>query len=289
VVDGPNLYAYVRQNPWSKFDPLGLQGNWNGHRRGAKWRAQNKIRRQQAKGSGLAGFSRAVPGAIQGAVNIASYATVGGWIERGLDKATGRDSNGIRNEFFNSWKGQIDSGAASARGGDADSQAFQENAQVVELVSGFAMVVPAARALRGNSLADDSAKIIDSASDVSRVTQKFVTKELNGKITVTHKDSGSFFEAHRLDDGSVYLDMIEVAEKVQKQGIGRQLYEKMFGQIGDTSKVRARLDYDNYDSMAGKGKGVIDTHHGKMMDELGYDTKVLSDTGDSAVVESTKR
>ncbi|MBL9117111.1 MAG: RHS repeat protein [Verrucomicrobiaceae bacterium] len=24
-VDGPNLYAYVRQNPWSKFDPLGLE------------------------------------------------------------------------------------------------------------------------------------------------------------------------------------------------------------------------------------------------------------------------
>jgi RHS repeat-associated protein len=22
--DGPNLYAYVRQNPWSKFGPLGL-------------------------------------------------------------------------------------------------------------------------------------------------------------------------------------------------------------------------------------------------------------------------
>jgi RHS repeat-associated protein len=28
-VDGPNLYAYVRQNPWSSFDPLGLQEyNW---------------------------------------------------------------------------------------------------------------------------------------------------------------------------------------------------------------------------------------------------------------------
>jgi len=23
-VDGPNLYAYVRQNPWTKFDPEGL-------------------------------------------------------------------------------------------------------------------------------------------------------------------------------------------------------------------------------------------------------------------------
>jgi RHS repeat-associated protein len=26
-VDGPNLYTYVNQNPWSKFDPLGLQGD----------------------------------------------------------------------------------------------------------------------------------------------------------------------------------------------------------------------------------------------------------------------
>jgi hypothetical protein len=25
--DGPNLYAYVMQNPWSKFDPLGLEKN----------------------------------------------------------------------------------------------------------------------------------------------------------------------------------------------------------------------------------------------------------------------
>ena len=25
MVDGPNLYAYVRQNPWTKFDPEGLQ------------------------------------------------------------------------------------------------------------------------------------------------------------------------------------------------------------------------------------------------------------------------
>jgi RHS repeat-associated protein len=27
-VDGPNLYAYVRQNPWSKFDPDGLAKKW---------------------------------------------------------------------------------------------------------------------------------------------------------------------------------------------------------------------------------------------------------------------
>ena len=26
-VDGPNLYCYVKQNPWTKFDPLGLEPN----------------------------------------------------------------------------------------------------------------------------------------------------------------------------------------------------------------------------------------------------------------------
>ena len=26
MVDGPNLYAYVRQNPWTAFDPEGLSG-----------------------------------------------------------------------------------------------------------------------------------------------------------------------------------------------------------------------------------------------------------------------
>lgn len=28
-VDGPNLYAYVKQNPWSVFDPLGLESEWH--------------------------------------------------------------------------------------------------------------------------------------------------------------------------------------------------------------------------------------------------------------------
>ncbi|MGF1448616.1 MAG: RHS repeat-associated core domain-containing protein [Opitutales bacterium] len=28
-VDGPNVYTYVRQNPWTVFDPKGLQANIN--------------------------------------------------------------------------------------------------------------------------------------------------------------------------------------------------------------------------------------------------------------------
>jgi len=27
-VDGPNVYTYVRQNPWTMFDPLGLSPAW---------------------------------------------------------------------------------------------------------------------------------------------------------------------------------------------------------------------------------------------------------------------
>ena len=35
-VDGPNLYAYVRQNPWTKFDPHGLSESWPWLPRSAK-------------------------------------------------------------------------------------------------------------------------------------------------------------------------------------------------------------------------------------------------------------
>jgi RHS repeat-associated protein len=36
-VDGPNLYAYVRQNPWTMFDPLGLESESEKH-----WKAEGK-------------------------------------------------------------------------------------------------------------------------------------------------------------------------------------------------------------------------------------------------------
>jgi len=39
-VDGPNLYAYVRQNPWSAFDPEGLETVAQ-HTANAQWAAKN--------------------------------------------------------------------------------------------------------------------------------------------------------------------------------------------------------------------------------------------------------
>jgi len=62
-VDGPNLYAYVRQNPWSKFDPEGLSA--------AGWFADSFLNADTVKGG------------VE-LVRGADYATAAGWEEAGV-------------------------------------------------------------------------------------------------------------------------------------------------------------------------------------------------------------
>ncbi len=60
-VDGPNMYAYVRQNPWTMFDPLGL---WEENEHFKKWSSR-------ANDPNLGFFSRmaAIPMAVGEALN----------------------------------------------------------------------------------------------------------------------------------------------------------------------------------------------------------------------------
>jgi RHS repeat-associated protein len=63
-VDGPNLYAYVRQNPWSKFDPHGLTG-WQLHHPGAPPHLQNtnpEVNEGFKRGAGAAALAVGVFG-----------------------------------------------------------------------------------------------------------------------------------------------------------------------------------------------------------------------------------
>jgi len=58
-VDGPNLYAYVKQNPWTKFDPEGLNATWGGNNWFANWILPDPVSHWQA---GSAGAEQMVSG-----------------------------------------------------------------------------------------------------------------------------------------------------------------------------------------------------------------------------------
>lgn len=53
-IDGPNLYAYVRQNPWGKFDPEGLNETWGGDNWFANWVLPDPVAHYHASQAGAA-------------------------------------------------------------------------------------------------------------------------------------------------------------------------------------------------------------------------------------------
>lgn len=59
VADGPNLYAYVHQNPWTKFDPLGLQIGYQGY-----WSEMGEVWK---------GYGNAAAGTVTGIIEVASH------------------------------------------------------------------------------------------------------------------------------------------------------------------------------------------------------------------------
>ena len=65
-VDGPNVYTYVRQNPWTFFDPLGLSPKYH-------WYHGGFVRSELEAGSGwiMDGVANAGLGAVQGMMWVA--------------------------------------------------------------------------------------------------------------------------------------------------------------------------------------------------------------------------
>ncbi|MCW1916907.1 hypothetical protein OJ996_25185, partial [Luteolibacter sp. GHJ8] len=80
-VDGPNVYAYVRQNPWSAFDPEGLFmqsfGDW----------AAEKFGAPPAPVAFMAKHSGKVTGTVHAINGAASFVPVLGKVADGLDAA----------------------------------------------------------------------------------------------------------------------------------------------------------------------------------------------------------
>ena len=123
----------------------------------------------------------------------------------------------------------------------------------------------------------------------------YYTKEsaYNGvlRLSVCPKDSiyatDAFIEAYSLSEGTLHMKMLNVPDALKAQGIGRALMYQMIQRFPNVTRVKAELWEDNLATFRATGD-VLKTHYGKVMDELGFDTRVTSD-GYVPTVESTRR
>ena len=94
---GPNLYTYVRQNPWTKFDPLGLTDEEIWLRSTGKLNAQGlapgtPYRPPQGLSPRIAGGLQMVGGGAEAAVGLLAVSTGGGAIPGLIAIAHGYDN-----------------------------------------------------------------------------------------------------------------------------------------------------------------------------------------------------
>jgi RHS repeat-associated protein len=125
-VDGPNVYTYVVQNPWTKFDPLGLQGarTYSAAVNAAK--AQGRENMKNTLGGGLAGVQNFGISSVQ----AVGFVLSGGEISSG---------------HMAPWRNAVDKANASVLGIDTNSSQYQTAKELTSL----GLEVAAAKAAAG--------------------------------------------------------------------------------------------------------------------------------------------
>ena len=172
-VDGPNLYSYVRQNPWTAFDPEGLQTARelmkdelsemaaNGDQAAAK--DLNQIQRQEAQ------FNSDVQG-LKAATNVVASLNP---VQNVITAATGKDSLGD------------------------NVSGFEQTAAIVAVVAGPAekvaskVIKEVAAGVKIGKAAEEGAKIEKSAQTVAKEAENIAKGEEGVVYKVSGKDTPS--------------------------------------------------------------------------------------------------
>jgi RHS repeat-associated protein len=154
-VDGPNLYAYVKQNPWTFFDPLGLQKGRTGYRN----RSNEKFAANggwKTVGAGAwAGAGRSVPDLARLSVVTNPIAIT----EHAVSKLTGHDSAISKtNRAVDSYNAEISSSVANVTGTDANSPNFKGGEVAGEVLAPLPPLAKGAKVLKGALNGVESAK-----------------------------------------------------------------------------------------------------------------------------------
>jgi len=162
-VDGPNVYTYVVQNPWTMFDPLGLNRMTPG-----KTAAHNRARAQWKADGGWAQVPAAAwSGTSRGVVNVSAGI---GWL--GATSASGYEQmilgTNHSGEFASALMGEaqakndgISQTVAGTTGVSVDGAAFKSVEQVTEFVTETALPVGALN--KANQLRNAGTEVTESA------------------------------------------------------------------------------------------------------------------------------
>jgi RHS repeat-associated protein len=219
-VDGPNVYTYVAQNPWTAFDPEGLfmqiVGNWLGKH----WQAPQAVR-------SMANHTGTVVNVTQGTLAVASMVPVAGKIADGL-------SAGISAAEGNYGEAALTAGGGSAGKLLARAKGIMNVADAGADVSKIIREGGEQIQKNGDGLAGASAKATKEASDaaVSKYrggSHRDMTRTKNDGLDSHHMpDRQADLNVHSNDGPSIQMDQVDhwKTSSNNRSGRGAARYKK---------------------------------------------------------------
>ena len=182
------VLVYVRQNPWTFFDPLGLQQgrpkNWGKHRM-EKLKAQGRYKTpgQAWNDIGTSIWSGLGRGVAQlGKVPV--YVNPGLWIDRGLDKLTGNTGPSVQEQMaadIDAYSDEISKSTSGITGGTIDKQ--------LETITEIATPVPPLA--KGINLFTTSAKVTNTTTKLTVAAEtKIILNSPEMKILMEARAAG---------------------------------------------------------------------------------------------------
>ncbi len=217
-VDGPNLYAYVQQNPWSKFDPLGLSA----------WSAAIKAIKT---GGNIAGAFAGASAHLSKAAGAMSFGEAFGHTWAALSEVLPVSVSDIE-DGYDAAKTAIDAGKAAADGDYSKAAEIAKNKAVQKVEKEVLKKLTGSKKGGGNSSAGDAPKPGgDSAKKIAANQETGKRREAKTHAELQEENPDKFVGKERLlrdKDGNKLVD--------QETGEGRRVDHSVFDEKTKTAK-----------------------------------------------------
>jgi RHS repeat-associated protein len=261
-VDGPNVYTYVRQNPWTAFDPLGLSETW-------PW---------QWGSTGFWGKTLTVVSAPVHAIFDVTAVSLGEPIaefggalvdtQNSALEAGNRTANldATRDDF----EQQVaDVKAAKLRAAANAATALENGAQLPNTtLTGPATSSSSRLAVRPTPFSNASKGI---TGRINALAKTFEVEQLpNGATKIFDSGTNSSITARMVTENTLEVVNVEVKKSVQGTKYGQALYRRMLETFPDATRVRGIPAKDNASALAKSGGDIAETPRAKILTREGF-------------------